>query len=98
PFESYVASVEAVTVTAQRVEESLQKVPIAVTALDSHQLEIKQVTNLQQVSYLAPNLWMEKNTGTSSGARAAIRGVGEDESFFTSDTPVGIYVDDVYIP
>ncbi len=98
PFESYVAAIEAVTVTAQRVEESLQKVPVAVTAFDNRQLEIKQITNVQQASYSAPNLWMEKNTGTSSGSRAAIRGVGEDESFFTSDTPVGIYVDDVYIP
>lgn len=98
PFESYVAAVEAVTVTAQRVEESLQKIPVAVTAFDNRQLEIKQVTNVQQASYATPNLWMEKNTGTSSGSRAAIRGVGEDESFFTSDTPVGIYIDDVYIP
>ena len=98
PFESYVAALEAVTVTAQRVEESLQKIPLAVTALDSRQLEAKQITNVQQASYSVPNLWMEKNTGTSSGSRAAIRGVGEDESFFTSDTPVGIYIDDVYIP
>lgn len=98
PFESYVVALEAVTVTAQRVEESLQKIPVAVTAFDSRQLEIKQITNVQQASYATPNLWMEKNTGTSSGSRAAIRGVGEDESFFTSDTPVGIYIDDVYIP
>lgn len=98
PFESYVAALEAVTVTAQRVEESLQKIPLAVTAFDSRQLENKQITNVQQASYSTPNLWMEKNTGTSSGSRAAIRGVGEDESFFTSDTPVGIYIDDVYIP
>ncbi len=98
PFESYIAAVESVTVTAQRVEESLQKVPVAVTAFDNRQLEIKQISNVQQASYATPNLWMEKNTGTSSGSRAAIRGVGEDESFFTSDTPVGIYIDDIYIP
>jgi iron complex outermembrane recepter protein len=98
PFESYVAALEVVTVTAQRVEESLQKIPLAVTAFDSRQLEIRQIANVQQASYSTPNLWMEKNTGTSSGSRAAIRGVGEDESFFTSDTPVGIYIDDVYIP
>lgn len=98
PFESYVASVEAVTVTAQHVEENLQKIPVAITAFDGRSLEVKQINNVQQASYGTPNLWMEKNTGTSSGARAAIRGVGEDESFFTSDTPVGIYVDDVYIP
>ena len=62
PFESYVAAVESVTVTAQRVEESLQKVPVAVTAFDNKQLEIKQITNVQQASYSTPNLWMEKNS------------------------------------
>ena len=79
PFESYVAALDAVTVTAQRVEENLQKIPVAVSAFDSRQLEIKQITNVQQASFATPNLWMEKNTGTSSGSRAAIRGVGEDE-------------------
>ena len=98
PFESYVAALESVTVTAQRVEESLQKVPIAVTAISARDTEVKMILNLQQMSQEVPNLYMDKNTGTSSGSRAALRGIGEDESFFTSDTPVGIYVDDIYIP
>ena len=98
PFESYVAALESVTVTAQRVEESLQQVPIAITAISSRDVEIKGIQNLQQMAYEVPNLYLDKNTGTSSGSRAALRGIGEDESFFTSDTPVGIYVDDIYIP
>lgn len=97
-LQSFVTAVEETIVTAQRVEESLQKVPAAVTALSTRDLETGQVTNIQKVSYQTPNLWMETNTGIPSGARAAIRGVGEDESFFSADTPVGIYVDDIYIP
>ena len=54
--------------------------------------------NVQKIADQTPNLYMETNTGISSGGRAAIRGVGEDESFFSADTPVGIYVDDIYIP
>lgn len=98
PFESYVAALESVTVTAQRIEESLQQVPIAVTAISARDVEVKGIQNLQQMAYEVPNLYLDKNTGTSSGSRAALRGIGEDESFFTSDTPVGIYVDDIYIP
>lgn len=94
----YAVALEEITVSAERVEANLQKVPITVTALTSRDLEERRILNIQQVSYETPNLWMEKNTGTSSGSRAAIRGIGEDESFFTSDTPVGIYIDDVYIP
>ena len=87
-----------VTVTAQRRTESMQSVPVAVTAFDPASLDAHQVLTLRDVSNVVPNLWMETNTGLSSGSRAALRGVGEDESFFTSDPPVGIYFDDVYIP
>ncbi len=87
-----------VTVTAQRRSESLQSVPVAVSAFDPAALDAHQVLTLRDVSNVVPNLWMETKTGLSSGSRAALRGVGEDESFFTSDPPVGIYIDDVYIP
>ena len=94
----YVSAVEQVTVTSQRIEESLQSVPLAVTAIGSRQMETGLLQNIQQAAYITPNLYMETNTGIPSGSRAAIRGVGEDESFFSADTPVGIYVDDIYIP
>ncbi len=97
-FAVYALAVEEVTVTAERVEMNLQKVPVAVTAITARDLQNQSLLNVQQISNQTPNLFLEKNTGTSSGSRAAIRGIGEDESFFTSDTPVGIYVDDVYIP
>ena len=90
--------IENIMVTARRVEEPLQKSPVAITALTTSQLEEQHITNIQELALATPNLWMEKNTSSSSGSRAAIRGIGEDESMFTSDTPVGIYIDDVYIP
>jgi len=90
--------IENIMVTARRVEEPLQKVPVAITAFTTKDIENKHITNIQQLALATPNLWMEKNTSSSSGSRASIRGIGEDESMFTSDTPVGIYIDDVYIP
>ena len=97
-IQSFVAAIEELTVTSQRVEESIQRIPLAVTAFAARELEVQRIGNIYQSQYRVPNLWMETNTGLTSGSRAAIRGVGEDESFFTSDTPVGIYVDDIYIP
>ncbi|MGE0452198.1 MAG: TonB-dependent receptor [Vicinamibacteria bacterium] len=94
----YVSAVEEVSVTSQRVEENLQRVPLAVTAISARDLDVGLIQNVQKIAYQTPNLYMETNTGISSGGRAAIRGVGEDESFFSADTPVGIYVDDIYIP
>lgn len=90
--------IENIMVTARRVEEPLQRVPVAITALTESDIEDQHITNIQQLAIVTPNLWMEKNTSSSSGSRAAIRGIGEDESMFTSDTPVGIYIDDIYIP
>jgi iron complex outermembrane receptor protein len=90
--------IENIMVTARRVEEPMQKVPVAITAMSFKDIENQHITNVQQLALATPNLWMEKNTSSSSGSRAAIRGIGEDESMFTSDTPVGIYIDDVYIP
>lgn len=87
-----------IIVTAQRREEKLQDVPIAVTAFDASSIDRNQISSVQNIANQVPNLWMETNTGLQNGARAALRGIGEDESFFTSDPPVGIYVDDVYIP
>jgi len=87
-----------ITVTAQRVEENLQEVPVSVTAFTPAEIEQSHILNVQKTSLATPNMWMETNNALSSGARMTIRGVGEDASFFTSDPQVGIYVDDIYIP
>ena len=87
----------SVTVTAQRVEENLQDVPVAVTALSSEQLEDKQVLNIRDLTAQVPNINIATNTGTASAARIFLRGVGEDESRGAVDQAVGIYVDGVYI-
>jgi iron complex outermembrane receptor protein len=92
-----IQGLEEVTVTAQRREEAEQSVPLAITALSADMLERQQIRNISQLDQVVPNIVMNPNTGTSSASKIFLRGVGEDESFFTADTPVGIYVDDVYI-
>lgn len=87
----------AVTVTAQRVEENLQDVPVSVTALDTEDLEDRQVLDIRDLQFQVPNINIATNTGTASAARIFLRGVGEDESRGAVDQAVGIYVDGVYI-
>lgn len=87
----------AITVTAQRVEENLQDVPVAVTALDAAMLEDKQVGDLLDLQSVVPNINMATNTGTANAARIFLRGVGEDESRGAVDQAVGVYVDGVYV-
>ena len=87
----------AVTVTAQRVSENLQDVPVAVTALNAEALEDRQVADLLDLQAQVPNINMATNTGTANAARIFLRGVGEDESRGAVDQAVGIYVDGVYV-
>ena len=85
-----IQGLEEVTVTAQRREESEQSVPLAITALSADMLERQQIRNIAQLDQVVPNIVMNPNTGTSSASKIFLRGVGEDESFFTADTPVGV--------
>jgi iron complex outermembrane recepter protein len=87
-----------VVVTAQRREQSSQDVPIAVTAVPGAQIEEGAIANLDRIGAAVPNLYLARNFGTSSGALVFLRGVGEGDSIFTNDPPVGIYVDDVILP
>ena len=86
-----------VTVTAQRAEESLQDVPIAVTALSTEQLEDKQVANVIDLQFQVPNITIGTNSGTANAASITLRGVGETESRGAVEQAVGVYVDGVYI-
>ncbi len=92
-----ILGLEEVTVTAQRRVELEQSVPMAISALSADMLERQQIRSISQLDQIVPNIVMNENTGTSSASKIFLRGVGEDESFFTADTPVGIYIDDVYI-
>ena len=88
---------EKIVVTAQRRAQSIQEVPVAVTSIGAADLELKQVTNVLDLQYEIPNISLATNTGTASGARIFLRGVGEDESRVSADPAVGVYVDGVYV-
>jgi iron complex outermembrane receptor protein len=86
-----------IIVTAQRREESLQDVPIAVSAFDEAQLDARNVTDTLDVVQYVPNLVGHNNTGLGSANTYFLRGVGTTESLATQDAPVGTYIDEIYI-
>jgi iron complex outermembrane receptor protein len=89
-------ALEHIEVTAQRRIQNLQKTPVSVTAFGEDELASKQIGRLDDVAYEVPNLIIAPNTGTSSGAKIFMRGVGEDNSTFTNDPAIGVYVDGVF--
>jgi iron complex outermembrane receptor protein len=86
-----------VMVTARRREESLQEVPVAVTALSSDMLEATGAIDLTAVSQVVPNVTLENSRATNNTLTAFIRGVGQQDPIAGFEQGVGIYLDDVYM-
>ena len=91
------ATLEEITVTAERVSASLQSVPVSVTALTASDLESKQILNTLDLVRQVPNLSGSNNVGLGTATSFFLRGVGQDESIATSDPAVGTYIDGVYV-
>ena len=91
------AQLTDIVVTAERREQRLLDVPVAVTAFGETALQDRQVNNMVDIMTTIPNLHASNNIGQGSATTVFIRGVGETESIITIDTPVGFYLDDVYI-
>ncbi|AGH48995.1 MULTISPECIES: TonB-dependent receptor [Sphingomonadales] len=87
---------EDIVVTAQRREENLQKVPVAVTALSSEALDNARVVNVAALSGYAPNLQVTSQ-GQQSIPLFQIRGIASGASNNAVDPKVGVYLDGVYI-
>lgn len=92
-----IAKVEEITVTARRREEFLQDTPIAVTALSTAQLLNSNVTRIDQIQQLVPNLTILSGA-SDQVAQIIIRGVGTSGVGVSFDPGVGLYIDGVYLP
>ena len=86
-----------IVVTAQRREESVQNVPIAISAFSPAELERRNITETLDLIQYIPNLFGSNNTGLGTANAYYIRALGNTESIATFDPPVGTYVDDIYI-
>ena len=89
--------IEQIVVTARKRAELLEETPISVTALGENALRESNVTRLNQITELVPNLQFDSDGGTSSTARVYIRGIGINDTIMTNQPGVGIYVDGVYM-
>jgi len=91
------AEVEEITVTAERREANLQEVPISVSAFSSADIGELQMDTVQDISAAVPNMQMYTVTANASAMQVYMRGAGvQNPGFNASESPVGIYVDDIY--
>lgn len=91
---------EVITVTAQRRAQDVQDVPIAISVFTATALEERGVSEVAQLSGIAPNVTLDGGTpfsGSSSVLSAYIRGIGQNDFAFNLDPGVGVYLDGVYL-
>lgn len=86
---------EEVIVTAQKREQSLQDVPVAVSAFNAEMIEKSGVKDMFDLQVNAPSLFVQQ-TQTSTTTNFQIRGVFTSSQNFGLESSVGLYVDGVY--
>ncbi|MEZ5892608.1 MAG: TonB-dependent receptor [Parvularculaceae bacterium] len=88
---------DVIIVSARRRAESLQDVPLAVSAFSGDQLDALGAQDLTDIEAIAPNVTLETSRATNSTLTAFIRGVGQQDPVSGFEAGVGIYIDDIYL-
>lgn len=85
-----------IVVTANKREESSQRVPIAITAMSGAQLATLGVTNSVDVAKLAPSVSV---SGSYAGqmSQFSIRSVTQNDYNDHAESPVAVYIDEGYV-
>lgn len=87
---------EEVIVTATKRDQSIQDVGIAVTAMTGEQMEALGFTSAQQVAAAAPGVSSLQPNGEANYS-IGIRGVINSDFTTNVESPVAVYLDEVYI-
>ncbi len=83
---------DEVVVTSEKREETLQKTPIAVSALNEQQLKNYRIWDVRDLTAIAPNLFVIEHAGSTGANFVNVRGI----MGFTPEQSVATYVDGVY--
>lgn len=85
--------VPEIIVTAQRREESLQKVPLSIVAISGAELRNADIRDITRLEQTVPGLRIARS---GAAARPAIRGVYTENISAASDPRIGFYIDEIY--
>ena len=87
--------IEEVFVTAQKRSESLQTVPVSITALTSAQLQDIKIDSPSDLVSQIPNLQVNGIVGEASPV-FSLRGISMFDYSLSQSSPVASYIDEVY--
>jgi iron complex outermembrane receptor protein len=89
------ASLQEVTVTAQRRKENSQRVPVTVDTLSADVAQDRGADSVQSLATTIPNLTF---TTAQYGTNTYIRGVGDNSGSPNNEPSAAVYIDGVYDP
>ncbi len=90
------AQIDEIIVYSRKREESLQSVPIAVTAFDEARIDQIKPKTLRDFDGLIPNVQIGQTTAVGRGGAIFFRGQGYADVEKTQNPPVGVVVDGVF--
>jgi iron complex outermembrane receptor protein len=85
------ATIEELVVTAEKREQSLQDVPVAISAFTSEKRDLIGITTVQDLTNFTPGLQY-----SSQLDRVSLRGVGRTTNVHAADPSVSVYSDGIY--
>lgn len=94
--ETRVGGLEDIVVTARRVSENLQDVPVAVTAFSGDTLVKQNATLVADIARSTPSLVFREANSSPAASTITLRGQVQTDILATLDPSVGTYVDDYY--
>ena len=89
--------IEEVIVTAEKREQSLQDVPISISAFNKTELDKRGIDEVEDIAANVPNLVINSFNNDASTVRLFIRGIGQNDVQLTQDPSVAMYVDGIYV-
>lgn len=90
------AQLEEIIVTASKREETLTKVPLAVSALSQDALQSAGVTELKDLTSTVPNVGM-RTASFANSIQVSIRGITNSDFNQTGNPAIATYIDGVYV-
>lgn len=90
-------AIEEIVVTARKKSESIQDVPVSVSAIGEKELKQASVRRIEDVQNFSPNLYIRRTPGIASGAAISIRGVSASESDKSFDPAIGVVMDGMFL-
>jgi len=87
---------DEIIVTAQRREQAIQDVPIAINAFNAEQLEEANISDVSDLQIVTPSLFVNTTGSAASDATIRIRGVGTTGNNAGLEGAVGVFIDGVY--